>query len=135
MRTSVNLDEDSVAEFDRIWREEGLDSRSRAIREAMAEYVENHSRLEETTGEIVALLGFDYRQHAVIEQLHTVQHDYQDVIQHTSHTHQGEWCLEALFCRGPADRVRELAYALQNFDEVRRVKEMVIQAGEGDDQE
>jgi CopG family nickel-responsive transcriptional regulator len=130
MRTSLNVDDALVAEFDRVWREEGLGSRSRAIREAMTEYVETHSRLEDTDGEIVALLGFDYRHQQVIEALHTVQHDYQDVIQNTSHTHQGEWCLEALFCRGPAERIRELAYALRDFDDVQRVKEMVIQAGD-----
>ena len=44
----------------------------------------------------------------------------------TSHTHQGEWCLESLFCRGPAERVRDLAYRLRDFDAVRRVKVMVI---------
>ncbi|WP_254544294.1 CopG family ribbon-helix-helix protein [Halomarina pelagica] len=126
MRTSLNVPDDLVEEFDRVWREQGLDSRSRAVREAMLEYVESHSRLEAMTGEIVALVGFDYRHHEVIRELHAVQHDYQDVILNTSHTHQGEWCLESLFCRGEAKRVRELTYRLRDFDGVRRVKVMVI---------
>jgi CopG family nickel-responsive transcriptional regulator len=126
MRTSFNIPDDVVEEFDRVWREEGLENRSRAVREAMQEYIESHSRLEETTGEVVALIGFDYRHHEVIRELHGVQHDYQDVILNTSHTHQGEWCLESLFCRGPVVRVRDLTYQLRDFDEVRRVKVMVI---------
>jgi CopG family nickel-responsive transcriptional regulator len=126
MRTSVTVPDEVVAEFDRVWQEQGLDSRSRAVREAMQEYVESHSRLADTDGEVVALLGFDYRHHEVIRELHAVQHDYQDVIQNTSHTHQGEWCLEALFCRGSAARVRELADGLRDFDGVSRVKTMVI---------
>ncbi|MFC7154721.1 CopG family ribbon-helix-helix protein [Halomarina halobia] len=126
MRTSLNVPSELVEEFDRVWREQGLDSRSRAVREAMSEYVEAHSRLEATTGEVVALVGFDYRYHDVIRELHAVQHDYQDVILNTSHTHQGEWCLESLFCRGDAERVRELTYRLRDFDGVRRVKVMVI---------
>ncbi|MFB6074446.1 MAG: CopG family ribbon-helix-helix protein [Haloarculaceae archaeon] len=126
MRTSFNVPDDLVASFDRVWKAEGIENRSRAVREAMREFVEAHTRLEDTTGEVVALVGFDYRHHEVIEPLHGVQHDYQDVIQSTSHTHQGEWCLEALFCRGPAARVRDLTYALRDFDGVRRVRVMVI---------
>ncbi|WP_276256715.1 CopG family ribbon-helix-helix protein [Halomontanus rarus] len=127
MRTSFNIPDEIVEEFDRVWKEQELDSRSRAVREAMLEYIESHSQLETMTGEVVALVGFDYQHHKVIRDLHGVQHDYQDVILNTSHTHQGEWCLESLFCRGPADRVRELTYRLRDFDGVQRVKVMVIQ--------
>lgn len=126
MRTSVNIPDEVAEEFDRVWEEEGIENRSRAIREAMLEYIESHSRLEEQTGEIVTLLGFDYRHHDVIEPLHAIQHDYQDVILNTSHTHQGEWCLESLFCHGSANRIRELTYQLRDFDSVHRVKVMVI---------
>lgn len=126
MRTSFNIPDELVEEFDRVWQEQGLESRSRAVREAMLEYVESHSRLKDTSGIVIALVGFDYRHHGVIEQLHTVQHDYQDIIRSTSHTHQEGWCLESLFCRGPAERVRELTYELRDFDSVQRVKVMVI---------
>ncbi|MHB9286270.1 CopG family ribbon-helix-helix protein [Halobacteriales archaeon Cl-PHB] len=126
MRTSFNIPDDVLEAFDRVWQEQGLENRSRAVREAMLEYVEAHERLASTTGEVVALLGFDYRHHEVIQDLHTVQHDYQDVILNTSHTHQGEWCLESLFCRGRAARIADLTNRLRDFDGVRRVKVMVI---------
>ena len=122
VRTSLNVPDDLLAKFDATWEREGFDSRSRAIREAMAEYVERHTRLAETTGEITAVLAFDYDHHEVIESLHTVQHEYQDVITATNHTHEGEWCLETVFCRGAADRVRTLLYQLRDFDGVRRVQ-------------
>ncbi|ELZ32763.1 ribbon-helix-helix protein, CopG family [Halorubrum terrestre] len=131
MRTSFNIPDELVAEFDRVCRDEGIENRSRAVREAMREFVESHSRLEETSGEVVALVGFDYRHHEVIRELHGTQHEYQDVILNTSHTHQGEWCLESLFCRGDAERVRELTYRLRDFDAVRRVKTMLIRDGDG----
>jgi CopG family nickel-responsive transcriptional regulator len=126
MRTSVNIPESLLSEFDRVWREQGLENRSRAVREAMEEYVERHSRLEAIDGDVVALVGFDYRHADVIRDLHGVQHAFQDVILNTSHTHQGEWCLESLFCRGSAERVRALTYRLRDFDAVHRVKVMVI---------
>lgn len=129
MRTSFSIPDELVEEFDRVWREQGIENRSRAVREAMLEYIESHARLEEMTGEVVALVAFDYRHHEVIGELHAVQHAHQDAILSTSHTHQGEWCLEALFCRGDAERVRNLTYQLRDFDGVRRVRTMVIRNG------
>jgi CopG family nickel-responsive transcriptional regulator len=87
----------------------------------MQEYVESHSRLEATTGGIAAVVAFDYEHEPVIRELHTVQHEFQDVITTTSHVHQGDWCLETVFCRGSAGRVRRLVYRLRDFDAVARV--------------
>ena len=126
MRTSFNIPDAVVEEFDQVWQEEGLDKRSRAVREAIQEYIESHSRLEELSEHVIALVAFDYRHHEVIGELHAVQHDYQDVILNTSHTHQGEWCLESLCCQGDGKRVRELTYQLRDFDGVNRVKIMVL---------
>jgi len=126
MRTSFNIPDDLLAEFDDTWQTEGFDSRSRAVREAMQEYIESHAELEAVDGEVAAVLAFDYEHEPVIEQLHTIQHEFQDVITTTSHTHEGEWCLETIFCRGPAERVRTLLYQLRDFDAVGRVKMMLL---------
>ena len=126
MRTSFNIPDDLLAEFDDTWQTEGFDSRSRAVREAMQEYIESHAELEAVDGEVAAVLAFDYEHEPVIEQLHTIQHEFQDVITTTSHTHEGEWCLETIFCRGAAERVRALLYRLRDFDAVGRVKMMLL---------
>ncbi|WP_458190309.1 CopG family ribbon-helix-helix protein [Haladaptatus sp. NG-WS-4] len=127
MRTSLNIPDDILDEFDETWMAEGLDSRSRAVREAMQEYIEGHTCLEEAEGDIVAAIIFDYEHHNVIEEIHTIQHVYQDVIHTTSHVHQGEWCLETVFCTGDAARVRQLVYQIRDFDAVGRVKLMLLQ--------
>ncbi|WP_129117013.1 CopG family ribbon-helix-helix protein [Halegenticoccus tardaugens] len=121
MRTSLNVPDDVLAEFDEVWQAEGLASRSRAVREAMQEYIESHTRLEAAEGPIAAVVAFDYEHDPVIRELHAVQHEFQDVITTTSHVHKGEWCLESVFCAGEADRVRALVYRLRDFDAVRRV--------------
>lgn len=128
MRTSFSVPDDVLAEFDRTWRAEGLDSRSRAVREAMQEYIEGHTDLEHESGEIIAAIAFDYRHEQVIRELHDVQHDFQDVIRTTSHAHEGDWCLETVFCRGDARRVRELVYRLRDFDGVGRVKVLLLRS-------
>ena len=126
MRTSFNISDDLLAEFDETWQSEGLDSRSRGVREAMQEYIEDHARLEDIEGDVVVIISFDYEHEAVIEDIHDVQHQFQDVITTTNHIHEGEWCLETLFCSGAASRVRDLTYRLRNFDAVSQVKLMLL---------
>ena len=127
MRTSLNVPADVLDEFDETWQEQGMESRSRAVREAMQEYVERHTTLGEIEGDAVAALAFDYEHTLVIGDLHTVQHDYQDVIGTSQHLHHGDWCLETLFCNGDAERIRELVHALRDFDAVGRVNVMFLQ--------
>lgn len=128
MRTSLNAPDDVLEAFDETWQAQGLDSRSRAIREAMREYVESHSDLEAAAGEVVALSAYDYEHHAVIRDLQDVQHEFGDVITATSHVHRGEGCLETAFCERPAAEIRGLVYRLCDFDAVARVRVMVLGA-------
>ena len=53
MRTSFNIPDDLLSEFDETWQAEGLDSRSRGVREAMQEYIEGHTTLEDIEGDVV----------------------------------------------------------------------------------
>ncbi len=131
MRTSLNVPEEMLAEFDHTWQAEGLDSRSRALREAIQEYVESHHRLEQASGTVVAALIFDYAHDRIIEDLHDVQHEFQAEIDTTSHVHHGEWCLETVFCEGAAERVRELVYRLKDFDAVGRVSVVLLRGEDG----
>lgn len=126
MRTSLSVPDDILEPFDATWQEEGIDSRSRAVREAMAEYVERHQKLETAQGMITGVVVFDYEHERVIERLHDVQHTYQDAIISTSHAHQGDWCLETLFVNGDAEDIRQLIYRLRDFDGVQRVRYMVL---------
>lgn len=127
MRTSLNIPQEVLESFDTTWQEEGLESRSRAVREAIHEYIERHTELEGVEGPAVAALAFDYEHTLVIGQLHTVQHEFEDIISTTQHMHQGEWCLETIFCQGSAARIRELVYRLRDFDAVGRVNVMFLQ--------
>lgn len=128
MRTSFNIPDELLAEFDRTWQAEEFDSRSRAVREAMQAYIEAHTELETLSGEVTAAIAFDYQHELVIRELHDVQHDFQDIIRTTSHTHEGDWCLETIFCRGEATRVRELVYRLRDFDAVGQVKLLLLRS-------
>lgn len=126
MRTSLAVSEEMLNEFDAVRETEGIDSRSRAIREAMAEYIERHQRLESVTGDITGAIVFDYEYEQVVSELHTVQHEHAETIISTSHAHHGEWCLETLFVDGSAESVRSLVYELKSLDGVHRVRTMFL---------
>lgn len=125
MRTSLHVPDRVLEEFDATWRAEGIESRSRAVREAIGEYVERHQRLEAVEGDIAAVVAYDY-DHREVGALYAVQHDFGDVVTATSHVHHDAWCLESLSCAGPAERVRGLVYALRDFDGVNRVKVLLL---------
>lgn len=126
MRTSFNIPDDLLTKFDHTWEHEGLDSRSRAVREALREYIEAHTRLEEVSGEVTTLLAFDYDYEVSTGDLHDVEDDFQDIITTTAHSNEGDWNLQTVFCRGDADRIRELVYQLRNFDAIGRVKVLIL---------
>ena len=62
MRTIFNTLDAVVEECDQVCQEDGLDNRSRAVCEAIQEYIESHSRLEDLSEDVIALVAFDYRQ-------------------------------------------------------------------------
>jgi len=130
MRTSLNIPEDVLDDFDDTWQDEGIESRSRAVREAIQEYIERHTSLEEINGGATAAIVFDYEHTLIIKELHTLQHEFEGLIVTTHHMHQGEWCLESIFCHGTAERIRQLVYQLRDFDAVGRVKITFLQPAE-----
>lgn len=126
MRTSFNIPDDLLTKFDHAWEHEGLESRSRAVREAMREYIEAHTRLEEVSGEVTALVAFDYDHEVSTATLHDVRDEYQDIITTTCHSNEGTWSLETVFCRGNAARIRTLVYQLRDFDAGGRVNVLIL---------
>ena len=68
----------------------------------------------------------------MIEALHGLQHDLQDVILKPSQNHQGQWCLESPCCRGPAERLGEATDRLRDFDGVRRGRSWCSRMGRTD---
>lgn len=126
MRTSFNIPDDLLSKFDHTWEHEGIDSRSRAVREAMRVYIETHTSLEEGSGVVTALLVFDYEHEVSTGDIYDVQDEFRDIITTTCHSNEGEWSLETVFCRGEAARIRNLVYQLRDFDAVGRVKVLIL---------
>ncbi|MCU4751393.1 ribbon-helix-helix protein, CopG family [Halobacteria archaeon AArc-curdl1] len=126
MRTSLNVPDETLDAFDAVWQSQGISSRSRAVREAMQEYIESHQTLDEMAGTVAAVIVFDYSYDAVVQDIHEIQHAYEHLVNSSSHVHHGNWCLETVHCTGDPEQISELVYRLRDFDAVKRVKLMVV---------
>lgn len=98
----------------------------------MQEYIESHQDLDDRSGDVAAVVVFDYVYDEAIVDVHEIQHDHERVVNASSHVHHGDWCLETVHCTGDVDDVTDLVYSLRNFDAVRRVKLMLVDGADGD---
>jgi CopG family nickel-responsive transcriptional regulator len=110
-RFGVSMEEELLAEFDKLIERKGYATRSEALRDlargALAEEI-----LADESAEAVATVSLVYNHHVpnLSGKLTEAQHRALDLIASTLHVHlDEEQCLETLILRGPYGRVRELA--------------------------
>lgn len=116
-RVSLSIPKDLMKEFDSMSASAGQPNRSKAVSEAMREFLSSRkwdlAKKGETPG--VILLTYDHHARGLNRALTEVQHDYPDVITATMHLHLSKHtCLEVIAFRGQSDRVRSLARLLQS---------------------
>jgi len=116
-RISLSVSESLLNEFDMLSRSLGHPNRSKAVSEAMREFVAGRKWDLAKKGEVpgVILVTYDHHSRGVNRALTELQHNYPDAITATMHIHLSKHtCLEVIAFKGPADRVRSLARTLQS---------------------
>ena len=115
-RISLSVSESMLDEFDALAKSLGHPNRSKAVSEAMREFLANRKWDLAKKGEVpgVIMLTYDHHSRGVNKALTELQHDYPDVVTATLHIHLSRHtCLEIIAFRGEAGRVRALAKTLQ----------------------
>ncbi len=116
-RISLSIESDLIKEFDSIANGLGHPTRSKAVGEAMREFVAKKKWDMAGKGIVpgVILVTYDHHSRGVNNALTELQHDYPDVVNATMHVHLSKHtCLEVIAFKGEADRVRSLARTLQS---------------------
>ncbi len=116
-RISLSVSRDLMNEFDSLAKSMGQPTRSKAVSEAMREYVANRKWEMAKKGNVpgVILLTYDHHSRGINMALTELQHEYPDVVTATMHLHLAKHtCLEVIAFKGDAARIRELAKMLQN---------------------
>jgi len=124
-RVSLSISKDLVREFDELSKSIGHPNRSKAVSEAMREFLANKrwDLTEKGTVPGVILVTYDHHSRGVNKALTELQHDFPDVVNATMHIHLSKHtCLEVIAFKGEAGRVRNLAKTLQSQKGVLNLK-------------
>lgn len=116
-RISLSVSGGLLKEFDELSEDLGHPTRSKAVSEALREFVANRKWDLAKKGSVpgVILVTYDHHSRGVNRALTELQHDYPDTITATMHLHLSRHtCLEVIAFKGEADRVRSLAKTLQS---------------------
>jgi CopG family nickel-responsive transcriptional regulator len=116
-RISLSVSGDLLNEFDSLAESIGHPNRSKAVSEAMREFLSRRKWDLAKKGQVsgVILVTYDHHSRGVNKALTELQHGYPDTVSATMHVHLSKHtCLEAIAFKGGADRVRSLAKTLQS---------------------
>ncbi|MCU0852062.1 MAG: nickel-responsive transcriptional regulator NikR [Thermoplasmata archaeon] len=116
-RISVTVSEEVLKEFDSLSDTAGQPTRSKAVDEAMREFITNRmwdtSRKGSFSG--VILVTYDHHSRGVNRALTELQHDYHDIVSATMHIHLSKHtCLEVIAFKGQGTKVQSLARMIQS---------------------
>lgn len=124
-RISLSLPKKLLKEFDSLSDSTGQPNRSKAVSQAMREFLSNRRWDVASKGQVpgVILLTYDHHSRGVNRALTELQHEYPDVVTATMHLHLSKHtCLEIVAFKGAGDRVKALARMLQSQKGVLDVK-------------
>ena len=114
-RTTISLDEEMLAAFDKITQAQGYTNRSEAFRDLIRERLQSERLTTDAEVRVVGALTYvyDHRERMLGVRLLDTQHEHHDLFQSTLHVHISyERCLETVILRGSLREVRTLANRL-----------------------
>ncbi len=134
-RIGVSLEDELLAQFDRLIAERGYENRSEAIRDlirdALVQRAWQESNEKEERVAVVALV-YDHDSSSLAQKLAHIQHDNHKAVVSTLHVHMDAHnCLEVLVLRGSAREVVEMGYGLASMKGVKYGKFLPATTGRG----
>lgn len=115
---SVSLSGEELAEFDRMVRHFGFDSRSSAVRDALYHFVAQH-RLAFQAGPVDLVLTLVYGADKSQDEIREIIHAHGELIRTSLHSHMGKECIDLLVVHGEARQIHDLVDQLTRARDVR----------------
>ena len=120
---AVSMQEEDLGELERLKDEGGFSNRSEVVRHALQLLLAEHRSLEDSKGEMTAVLTVSFAEDGKDRSCSRVQHDYNHLISAMMHAHTlGGGCIEVLVTKGDADEVRAFLRRLRSQKRVERVR-------------
>ena len=120
VRFGVSIDENLIAKFDALIKEESYTNRSEAIRDLIRESLVKKEWLssKEVAGTITIV--YEHHKRGLLEELIQTQHEYHDTIISTQHIHlNSDNCLEVIIVKGLSQEVIRLSQRLKSLKGVK----------------
>jgi len=111
VRFSISISPDLLERFDQTIKEKSYESRSKAIRDLIVNFIVERE-WEKSDSEVMGSLTilYDHESRGLLDKLLDIQHERRENIISTMHTHVDEQnCMEILAVRGYPEEIRELA--------------------------
>jgi len=124
-RLSVSLPSSLVEEFDKVWQNMKYEDRSKAVHDAIRNFITEHKWMQQEKGELIGAMGllYYYDKPYLLNAITGIQHEYADVVKSSTHIHLAkEKCLEIIAVKGKADHVKSLMQKLMAKKGVKQVK-------------
>ena len=112
MRFSVAMPEDLLVRFDRLVARRGLaKNRSEVVRDLVRDaLVEDECAIPGILVMGTLTIVYDHHSHDLQDKLHSIQHDYLDMIVTSVHVHiDHDMCLEVIILKGETGEVQDVA--------------------------
>jgi len=128
-RVSLTLPKDLLDELDRSLKAQGYASRSKAVRDALRDFLASYRWRSELKGEQLGaiLVMYEHDVRGLTDALMDIQHESARIIGAVQHLHiDAKNCLETLIVRGPAEEIRKLVDRLGALRGVKQAKLVVV---------
>jgi len=124
-RLSVSLPSSLVREFDAVWRNMQYSDRSKAVHDALRNFISDHKWMQEEAEELVGAVVLLYYvdKPGLLNAIVKTQHEFENVISSTMHVHlTKDKCLEIIGIKGNAKDAKNLAQKLMAKKGVKQLK-------------
>ena len=122
VRFGVSIEEDLLARFDKLLKNQKYNNRSEALRDMIRSALvkEEWSQEENIAGGIAYV--YDHHQRQLVNKLMDVQHSYHDLIVSSQHVHlDHNHCIEIVMVRGSAKKVTSLFYEMKSIKGIKHI--------------
>ena len=129
-RFSVSLSQELLEQFDRVWKSDGLPTRSEAVQAMIRQSLvqKEWQAGKEIAGAIVVV--YDHHEKSLTSELVDVQHNFEHVVVATQHAHlDHDNCLESIIVKGKAPEVEQLVRKLKSLKGLKHTSLMMTTTG------
>ena len=129
VRVGVTFPPKLLDELDKVSRNMGYESRSKAIQDAVSVFITEQRTLKKEKGKKAGVLVmiYDHDVKGLEDDLLEAQHHHRNVINSVLHVHLSEKeCLEAVAVKGEAEDIRKLANEMSKRKGVKQVRSTII---------